>query len=128
MKNGFSFRLLGESVTATESDWYLMEHANIAEFFAAIAWIEEQGFTTRHLQLLIGEPFSRFGFSERSHVMLLQLALKQGILTVAELQQHLREQELWERMHGRSILIETEALPGVAIIDAYLGLTEATPR
>lgn len=127
MKNGFSFRLLGECVTATESDWYLMEHASIPEFFAAIAWIEEKGFTTSHLQLLIGEPFSRFGFSERTHVMLLQLALKQGILTVAELQQHLREQELWERMHGRSILIKTEALPSVAVIDTYLGLTKATP-
>jgi hypothetical protein len=104
-----------------------MENASIAEFLAAVTWIGEKGVAARHLQLLIGEPFSRFGFSERTHVMLLQLALKQGVVTAVELQQHLREQELWARMHGRSILIDTETLPSVALIDAYLGLTEGIP-
>lgn len=100
----------------------IFDFCTLEDFRFAINELNRAGLSSAQVQMLLERPFSRFGRQEYSGVVLFALALKKQATTVAKLHQALQDGEYWARIHGRSICFETETLPNIETINAYLGL------
>jgi hypothetical protein len=98
------------------------QYWTVENFQKAIVVLDQAGITEGQVQLLIGKVFSRFGEREYREVLLLALALKKGKLTAHQVHKKLQEMEYHARIYGKSICFETETLPKIPTIQAYLGL------
>ena len=122
MEQTFSMQDLFRATIRSEEEKLEIEFCTIEEFQLAISELTQAGISEAQVQLLLGLPFSKFCKPEFIKVVLLALALKKQTTTVAKLHKALQEKEFWARIHGNSICFETETLPNIRTIDAYLGL------
>ena len=119
----FSIECLYRITVKSDAEREYVQHWSVEHFQRAIAHLNHAGLTQDQIQMLQRKPFSRFIDRDYQEVLLLALAMQKQTTTVGKIHKYLQEREYWARIHGNSILIQTERLPGIDAINGYLGLT-----
>jgi hypothetical protein len=120
----FSIDRLIRSTLKTDDDRVYVQYSTITEFREAIVKLDQAGITQAQIQLLQHKPFSRFVERDYQEVMLIALAIRKGTATVAQIHRCIQEREYQARIYGRTTVIQTEQLPGIEMINGYLGLSK----
>lgn len=122
----FSIDGLYRITVKSDAEREYVQHWSVENFQRAIAHLNQAGLTQDQIQMLQRKTFSRFMDRDYQEVLLLALAIQKLTTTVARIHKYLQEREYWARINGNTILIQTERLPGIEAINAYLGLRSSS--